>query len=181
MVWRCVFVLAAQAIDVSRGNRVPYDGLVSAPCQDQETGTNYNYFRDYDASIGRYVQSDPIGLRGGINTYAYVNGKPLASTDSTGLDPFDNSSGPSRPYIPGPFDILFPGTPANDQFVAGVSRLFDKIKDFCKSESPEEKKKSNCQALKDSILATCASLTGRKKFACFAAAQESYQQCMSEK
>lgn len=52
---------------------------------DSETGLSYNYFRDYDPSIGRYIESDPIGLQGGLNTYAYVNGSPLIDIDPQGL------------------------------------------------------------------------------------------------
>ena len=52
---------------------------------DAETGLFYNYFRDYNPAIGRYVQSDPIGLRGGVNTYAYVGGNPVSGFDPNGI------------------------------------------------------------------------------------------------
>jgi RHS repeat-associated protein len=51
-----------------------------------ETGLNYNYFRDYDPLIGKYVESDPIGLKSGINTYSYTLSNPIAYVDSSGLD-----------------------------------------------------------------------------------------------
>jgi RHS repeat-associated protein len=50
------------------------------------TGWHQNYFRTYDPSIGRYAQSDPIGLEGGLNTFAYVRNNPVGAVDFFGLD-----------------------------------------------------------------------------------------------
>jgi RHS repeat-associated protein len=54
---------------------------------DGQAGLHQNYFRDYDPAVGRYVQSDPIGLTGGINTYLYANGSPNRLADLLGLAP----------------------------------------------------------------------------------------------
>ncbi|WP_429000886.1 RHS repeat-associated core domain-containing protein [Stenotrophomonas maltophilia] len=53
-----------------------YDGV---------SGLNQNYYGDYDASVGRYVQSDPIGIAGGIATYGYAESSPIQLSDRFGL------------------------------------------------------------------------------------------------
>jgi RHS repeat-associated protein len=66
---------------------------------DKETGLAYNGARDYDPGTGRYIQSDPIGLRGGLNTYLYVDGNPVSYSDPEGLQRGGIQSTWPTPYI----------------------------------------------------------------------------------
>jgi RHS repeat-associated protein len=52
---------------------------------DGQVGLHYNYARNYDPAVGRYIESDPIGLRGGINTYAYAGDNAMSRIDPQGL------------------------------------------------------------------------------------------------
>jgi RHS repeat-associated protein len=81
---------------------------------DRSTKLYYNYFRDYDPRTGRYIESDPIGLQGGINTYGYVNGNPLSLTDPTGLQASS---------------VCVLGGPANPACDAGI--IYDAIAEIC--------------------------------------------------
>ena len=68
------------------GGTFSYDLRFPGQFYDQNAKLHYNYYRDYDPNTGRYIESDPIGLRGGINTYAYVAGNPVGAADPYGLD-----------------------------------------------------------------------------------------------
>ncbi len=78
-----------------------------------ETGLSYNWNRYYDSSTGRYDQSDPIGLAGGLNTYLYTRANPLRYIDPLGL--WSNTTGGYE----GPGGEWTWGTDSGNGFVAG--------------------------------------------------------------
>jgi RHS repeat-associated protein len=67
------------------GTAFVFDMRFPGQRHDELSGHSYNYFRDYDRDVGRYAQSDPLGLNAGINTYLYVGGLPTKFVDPLGL------------------------------------------------------------------------------------------------
>lgn len=83
VVWEARYSAFGQAETVTQ--RVENNLRFPGQYYDAESGLHHSYHRDYDPATGRYVQSDPIGLNGGLNTYAYVGGNPLSFVDPLGL------------------------------------------------------------------------------------------------
>lgn len=78
--------MAAEEDPDGNGTTVRFDLRFPGQQYDASTGLHYNYFRDYEAQTGRYVESDPIGLKGGVSTYGYALSRPLKYQDHLGLN-----------------------------------------------------------------------------------------------
>jgi RHS repeat-associated protein len=77
--------MAAEEDPDGNGTTLRFDLRFPGQQYDASTGLHYNYFRDYEAGTGRYVESDPIGLRGGLSTHGYALQNPLRYSDPEGL------------------------------------------------------------------------------------------------
>ena len=85
VVWSADIAPFGETVETATQLRQPL--RLQGQYQDPETGLHYNYFREYDPSLGRYIESDPAGLQGGANSYAYVLPNPLRGVDPMGLSP----------------------------------------------------------------------------------------------
>jgi RHS repeat-associated protein len=120
---------------------------------DWDTKLHYNYFRNYDVNTGKYIESDPIGLEGGINTYGYSYQNPIMNFDPDGK-------------------LAWLGVPAWIWFTTGAGGVgaviasqhpeivIDTVRDLSKSENscpPNDK----CAEIEREIKTVAAELRGR--------------------
>ena len=100
VVWRAIYEPFGAATITSIGpfaQPLRYPGQFADP-----TGYYQNGFRDYDPTLGRYLESNPIGFAGGLNPYAYAGSNPVGTVDKWGLgDSAGDRSGRFPAGLPG--------------------------------------------------------------------------------
>jgi RHS repeat-associated protein len=114
----------------SDGDSIPliFDMRFPGQRYDAVSGLNQNGNRDYDSGSGRYPQSDPVGLRGGINTYSYAYSNPLMWIDPDGLQAIPIPMGPGMTGAAGAAGAYNPSNPyVTENQGPTISSLIDSI------------------------------------------------------
>ncbi len=108
VVWKATYKPFGEAIVDTSVSHMKNNLRFPGQYYDEESGNHYNYFRDYNPSLGRYMQSDPIGLNGGINTFSYGLNNPNKYIDPEGLLSLLGTGvrGATVPPVGGPSDSI---------------------------------------------------------------------------
>lgn len=159
---------------------------------DAETGLHQNWFRDYDPGIGRYTRSDPIGLYGGLNTYAYVGGNPFLRSDPMGLACGTGLCIGGALWVAGQLAIDATAVGAGIWVASengqgdNLDDLLDDARDDLDEENfcyPENTPGDGCEELYATDTATCNGITrirGKRSGAiCHSSASERYAACLA--
>src|SRR4030095_16172111 len=88
---------------------------------DLESGLHFYRSRNYDSSVGRFVQADPLGFFAGPNFYAYVGNNPSYSIDPFGLDAIDTVGN----YAAGVGDVISLGLTEYARKILGSNDVVD--------------------------------------------------------
>lgn len=139
----------------------------SGQYKDNESGNHYNYFRDFDPKTGRYLQGDPIGLRGGLNIYEYGYSNPITEKDPSGLQPLARPPRrmPGREYVPPRYrndrppwlhDQGLPRPPSgpyppgfNDQLYRDLDFYVDRLRDSQLEHPENDRRRRALELLRD--------------------------------
>jgi RHS repeat-associated protein len=170
---------------------------ISRYYQDKETGNLYAQQRDaYDPAIGRFPQSDPLGLIAGLNTYLYVEGNPVVKIDPFGLS---SVSVPWTPSAPKPIPIFTPilrllPAVSGPQLLVGTILMciptnVAQSSAACSDDPRRERKEcqinndDECLLIRERDEAACKLLSGtrygpRGVAVCMASAAERYAECL---
>jgi RHS repeat-associated protein len=141
-------------ITIEQADLLYYDHRFPGQMFDEETGLHQNGFRDYDPALGRYIESDPMGLAAGVNTYGYVGGNPVTGIDPFGLLGINDqmpSSMPSSIPCPSPStcaaqpNVWNPGTSADKS-------LYHDNMDLYKQIAPAQQWGSECTYSKGQLV-----------------------------
>jgi RHS repeat-associated protein len=151
---------------------------------------HYNYFRDYDPAIGRYVESDPAGLIAGLNTYGYVFGNPIGRFDAQGLDAGAISIPHPGPAIGGSIGeaLGLLGRACTKSAILFMVTGSDRG-DACSDDPRKERKEcrsgrdDECQQARERDEDACRALSGTRYGArgigvCMKSAAERYGECL---